>query len=362
MPRLLSMDRWLFSTMLLLVGGGLLMVGNASRHLAIELGRSPSAFWWRHVIHLAVGAVALWVMLRFRYAWLDRPWPVLLPLAACVVGLIIVRAMPSAGGSQRWLFIGPLRLQPSEFAKLAVVLFMAWLLSRDRKRNGEAASLVLPGLGLVALVAYLIGVEDLGSAVVLVVVAGVMAFMAGLSWKAIGVLVMLGVAAFAVAVVDEPYRWERITAFLDPEADPYDSGFQLVQSKIAFGHGGVTGAGWGGGQQQAHFLPASHTDFIYSIIGEELGLVRALAFLAAFLLLFWRGMRTAFGAPDHFGAYLALGLTSLLVLQALLNMCICLGLLPTTGLPLPFISYGGSSMVMSMAAMGLLLNVSQHAT
>jgi cell division protein FtsW len=356
------MDRWLIATMLLLVGGGLFMVGKASSYLAIELGRSPSAFWWRHLAHLAIGALVLWAILSFRYSWLDRPWPVLVPLILCVVGLIAVRAMPSAGGSQRWLFLGPFRVQPSEFAKLAVVLFMAWLLSRDRERRRETASLALPGLALVALVAYLIGVEDLGSAVVLVVVAGVMAFMAGLNWKAIAVLVTLGAAAFAIAVTDEPYRWERLTAFLDPEADPFDSGFQLVQSKIAFGHGGIVGAGWGGDQQQAQFLPAAHTDFIFSIIGEELGMVCALFFLAAFLLLFWRGMRTAFGAPDHFGAYLALGLTSLLVLQALLNMCICLGLLPTTGLPLPFISYGGSSMVMSMAAMGLLLNVSQHAT
>jgi cell division protein FtsW len=207
----------------------------------------------------------------------------------------------------------------------------------------------------------LVAVENLGSAVVLVAVCGSMLFAAGLSRAALAGITTAGALAFAVAVWAKPYRWERITAFVDPWADPRESGFQLIQSLIAFGNGGLVGVGPGHGQQKALFLPAAHTDFIFSIVGEELGLVGGLALIGAFLLLFWRGMRTAVRVPDRFGSYLALGLTQLLVLQALINMSICVGLLPTTGLPLPFISYGGSSLLASMIAMGLLLSVSQHA-
>jgi len=188
----------------------------------------------------------------------------------------------------------------------------------------------------------------------------VMIFVAGLHWRYVLGIAGVGLFGFVAAVIVEPYRIARVTTFLDPWADPFDKGYQLCQSLIAFGNGGVTGLGLGGGSQRALFLPAPHTDFIFSVVGEDLGLIGCATMLVAFLLLFWRGLRAAMRAPDRFGFYLALGITCMLVLQALINMGVCLGLLPTKGLPLPFISYGGSSLLVSMAAMGLLLNVSLH--
>jgi len=361
MPKRLIYDRWLFLTAVLLVVGGLFMVGSASNHVAMDYGMNPSTLWWKHAIHLLVGFGALILMLRIPYQRLsDGRW-IGAALVLCALGLIVARAMPSAGGAHRWLMLGPLRLQPSEFAKLVTILFVSWNLARNEDRIRDLGS-ALPCLGVVAGLAYLVVIEDLGSAVVLVASACVMIFVAGLGWRVLSGIAATCGAAFALAVWVKPYRWDRVTAFLDPWADPRDGGFQLIQSLIAFGNGGLTGVGLGQGQQKALFLPAAHTDFIFSIVGEELGLIGGGVLLAGFLLLFWRGMRTAMRAPDPFGAYLALGMTNLLVLQALINMCICVGLLPTTGLPLPFISYGGSSLLVSMTAMGLLLNVSQHTT
>jgi len=214
---------------------------------------------------------------------------------------------------------------------------------------------------VVGVMALLVVVEpDLGSAVVPVVAASAMIFVAGLRWRYVLGSAALGAVAFMVAVVAEPYRVARVTTFLNPWSDPFDRGYQLCQSLIAFGNGGITGMGLGGGGQRALFLPAPHTDFIFSVVGEDLGLIGCGSLLVAFLLLFWRGLRAAMRAPDRFGFYLALGITCMLVLQGLINMGVCLGLLPTKGLPLPFISYGGSSLLVSMAAMGLLLNVSLH--
>jgi len=360
MPKRLIYDRWLFLTTALLVVGGLFMVGSASNYFAMEFAKSPSSFWFKHAVHLVLGFVALFAMLHIPYNRLADGRLIVGLLLACTIGLIVVRAMPAAGGAHRWIMFGPFRFQPSEFAKLVTVLFMAWVLARKEDKSDEPGAVSLPGLGVVALLAYLVVLEDLGSAVVLVAAACAMIFVAGLSWKWLTVTAALGGASFAVAVFAESFRMQRITAFLDPWADPHVSGFQLIQSLIAFGNGGLTGMGLGQGQQKALFLPAAHTDFIFSIVGEELGLIGCSVLLLAFMLLFWRGMRAAVRAPDRFGSYLALGLTNLLVLQALINMCICVGLLPTTGLPLPFISYGGSSLLASMTAMGLLLNVSQH--
>jgi cell division protein FtsW len=209
--------------------------------------------------------------------------------------------------------------------------------------------------------AFLILIEpDLGSAVMLVVVASVMIFAAGLSWRYVGLVGGIGSVGLILAVIIEPYRLKRVMAFINPSLDAYGASFQLNQSLIAVGSGGLTGAGLGESYQKAFYLPAAHTDFIFSVIGEELGMVGTFGLLLAFLLIFWRGMRAAQRAPDRFGFYLALGMTNLLVLQALINMSVCLGLLPTKGLPLPFISYGGSSLLASLVATGLLLNVSRH--
>jgi cell division protein FtsW len=282
-------------------------------------------------------------------------------VVGCLAALILVLAMPEAGGARRWFPVGPVKFQPSEFAKLIIVLLMAHMLSRKEEQVNEFWAVPAPCFGVVGAMAFLILIEpDLGSAVMLFLVASVMIFTAGLNWKYVALAAGTGVVGLVASVIAEPYRLRRVLAFMDPSSDAYGASFQLNQSLIALGTGGATGAGLGLSHQKAFYLPAAHTDFIFAVIGEELGLIGTGALLVAFLIIFWRGMRAAVRAPDKFGFYLALGVTTLLVLQALINMCVCLGLLPTKGLPLPFISYGGSSLMASMVATGLLLNVSQH--
>ena len=238
---------------------------------------------------------------------------------------------------------------------------MAYMLSRKEKQVSDPWSVPIPCLGVVGVLGLLIVIEpDFGSAVMLFAVASVMIFVAGLRWKYIAAVGALGLAAVVLAVLVEPYRMQRVLSWFNPSSDALGTNFQLNQSLIAIGSGGLTGVGLGQGQQKAYYIFASHTDFIFSIVGEELGLIGTLALLVAFLVIFWRGLRAAIKAPDQFGFYLALGITCLLVLQALTNMGVCLGLLPTKGLPLPLVSYGGSSLLVSMAALGLLFNVSQH--
>jgi len=362
MARRVIFDPWLILTTVLLVGGGLLMVGSASNYVALEFGKNPSAYGLRHMLHLLLGFAALAIgALAFPYQRLATQFKVNVALALSFGTLIFVLAMPQICDARRWIPLGGINLQPSEFAKLAAVLYMAWILSRKQERVNELTAVALPSLLVVGGMAFLVVIEpDLGSAVIPVLAASVMIFVAGLRWRYIFGVTALGMLAFAAAVVAEPYRIARVATFMDPWSDPLDKGYQLCQSLIAFGNGGLTGMGMGVGQQRALFLPAPHTDFIYSVVGEDFGLIGCGLLLAAFMLLFWRGMRAATRAPDRFGFYLALGLTCTLVLQGLINMGVCVGLLPTKGLPLPFISYGGSSLVASMGAMGLLLNVSLH--
>lgn len=363
-PKRMAYDRWLFFTAALLVFGGLLMVGSSSNYVALDSGRSPSAFWVRHGLHALLGLAGMIGALSVHYQRLDRRGLIGALILITLVALIVVLAMPAAGGARRWLPLGPFKLQPSEFAKLLVVAFLAYLLSRKAARVNAAAVLV-PSALVVGSLAVLVLVEpDLGSAAMLVLVAAVMTFVAGLRWKYIGVAAAAGVVLLASAIVIAPYRWERVAGWwnvwTDPSAESRGANFQLDQSLLAIGAGGLVGVGLGQGQQKAFYVPASHTDFIFSVVGEELGLAGTLALLGAYLILFWRGLRAAVRAPDRFGFYLGMGLTCLLVLQALTNMAVCLGLLPTKGLPLPLISYGGSSLLASMIALGTLINISQH--
>jgi cell division protein FtsW len=361
MPRRAVCDRWLFGTTALLVVFGLFMVGSASTYQALESAGSPSAFLWRHAFHAVLGSIALLAGLAFPYHRLADPRWIGLMLAGCIAALVAVLGAPAAGGAQRWIQLGPLNVQPSELAKIALVVFTAYLLSRREERVNDLWTVPVPCLTVTGSLAFLVVLEpDLGSAAMLVVVACLMLFVAGLNWRYLLVLAGGAACALVVGILAKPYRLERVRAFFDRDADPLRGSFQLHQSLIAVGSGGLTGVGLGQGQQKAFYLPAAHTDFIFSVVGEEAGLVGCVTLVAAFLLLFWRGIRSALRAPDRFGFFLALGLTLLLVLQAMVNMAVCVGLLPTKGLPLPFISYGGSSLLASMLAMGILLNVSQH--
>jgi cell division protein FtsW len=354
-------DHWLFFSATLLALAGLFMVGSASSHVALASTQDPSAYLWKHLVHLLLGFAGLVFAMSFDYRRLADGRTILLLLGGTFVLLIAVLAMPAAGGAHRWIQLGFFRFQPSELAKLVTVLFMAYVLAKKEKSINDPWAVSIPGGVVVGAMAFLVIIEpDLGSAVMLASVACVMVFAAGLSWRYIAMAGGLGAAGFVLAVVAEPYRLKRIVGYLNPAADLQGLNFQLNQSLIALGHGGLAGTGLGQGQQKWHYLPAAHTDFIFSVVGEEVGLIGTLLLLVGFLLIFWRGTRAAVRAPDRFGFYLAIGITNLIVLQALINMCVCLGLLPTKGLPLPFISYGGSSLLITMTAMGLLLNVSQH--
>lgn len=352
-------DGWLLVITLLLVTAGLFMVGSASNYFALASGLEPSAFWWKHGLHVVLGFGCLIATLAFPYRSLARPGVLGALVGGCLLALALVLAMPEIGGARRWYVLGPFTAQPSEAAKLVTIVFMAYVLSRKEQRVNDPWVL-LPCLGVVAAFGRLIAAEpDLGSCVLLAASALVMLFAAGLRWRYLGAVAGAGALACGASILASPYQLKRILSVVDPSAEPLGSAFQLNQSLLAFGSGGLTGTGLGLGTQKAHYLYGAHTDFIYSVVGEELGLVGSGLLLLLFLLLFWRGIRIVRRAHDRFGYYLALGLTHLLVLQALINMGVCVGVLPTKGLPLPFVSYGGSSLMASMTAMGLLLNVSK---
>ena len=362
MPRRRSYDRWLFLTAALLALAGVFMVGSASQYIAMSAGKSSTYFLVRHGAFLAMGLLAMAATMALPLHRLDDRRVAVALCAATFAMLVGVLAMPSIGGAHRWFRLGPLGLQPSEIAKIATVVALAHVLSRRSPDEVNALRPTLLPVGCLAgAMAFLIVIEpDLGSAVMVLGTAAVMLFVAGLRWKSIGVAAGLGVLFVAVAILAQPYRLQRIRTFLDPGANTQGAGFQLAQSLLSVGSGGVTGVGFGQGQQKAFFLPAAHTDFIFSVVGEELGLVGTLLLLAGVAVLFWRGLRAAVAAPDRFAFYVALGGTSLIVLQSLIHMGVCVGLLPTKGLPFPFVSYGGSSLIASFAVAGLILNVSQH--
>lgn len=361
MPRRMVFDPWLFFAVGALAVFGLFMVGSASNYEAMTSLESASGYLIKHLIFLFAGFAGLFAALSFPYQKLSSRALVLGSVLVTAGALVLVLAMPTRGGAHRWLFAGPVQLQPSEIAKLTIVLFMAWMLSRKDERVNEFQAVGLPSLLAVGLICGLVVIEpDLGTSVIIGATAFVMIFVAGLNWRWIAGTSAVGVLGVIAAIVAEPYRLQRIRAFLNPGTELLGSNFQLNQSLIAIGSGGLTGQGLGQGQQKAFYLYGAHTDFIFSVVGEELGLLGTVGLLLMFLLIFWRGVRAAWRAPDRFGFYLALGVTSLIMIQVFMHIGVCVGLLPTKGLSLPLVSYGGSSLVVSMTGIGVLLNVSQH--
>ena len=362
MPKRRSYDRWLLVTATLLAFAGLFMVGSASHYIAMSLGKDPTYFLVRHGAFLAVGLATMAGTMALPLHRLDDGRVVAALLAASLALLLLVLAMPAAGGAHRWFRLGTVGFQPSELAKLATVLLLAYVLSRRSVDEVNKFRATLGPVGaLVGAIVLLIVIEpDLGSAVMVLAAAAVMLFVAGLRFRYLGAALGCGVLFVALAILAHPYRIERIRTFLDPGSDPRGTGFQLAQSRLAVGSGGLTGVGFGMGQQKAYYLPAPHTDFIFSVVGEEFGLFGTLTLLSAVGLVAWRGLRATAGAPNQFAFYVALGGTMLIVVQSLIHMGVCVGLLPTKGLPFPLLSYGGSSLIASFAAIGLILNVSQH--
>lgn len=370
MPRRLETDRWLFFVTIALCLFGVVMIFSASAVTAEKEYGHGYYFLVRQIAWLAFGLLGMFALMRTDYRRLREPAVVY--TTVCVVLLLLVGTffLDKAHATHRWIRYGPVGIQPSELAKLAVILYLAWFLDQRRRTKAtleftkqDFLHTILPSAGLVFVyVALIVMQPDLGTAVDIALVATAILFAAGLSWKWLAAGAALATPALFFLITHVSYRAARLAAFLDPGSDPQGAGFQLMQSLIAVGSGGFTGVGLMESKQKLFYLPEAHTDFIYAVICEELGYVGAMLVIALFVIYGWRGLRAAFAAQDGFGRLLALGITALVISQALINFAVVLGMVPTKGIPLPFVSYGGSSLLVMLLATGVLLNISQQAT
>lgn len=357
-----NIKRWdyiLLLTTLVLAGAGLVMVFSASSFLA-EKKYGDVYFFFKPQFIYVLGGLAVMLVVRYIpyqfFCKLSYFW-----LLLAVIGLVLV-FVPNIGhnvsGSSRWVKLGFMTAQPSEFAKLALVVFLAASLTAKREKIKTFAYGFFPHLIILSVLAGLIVFEpDLGGAVILAVIALIMFYVAGVRLVYLVSLVLAAVPAVAMFIFRHGYQGRRITAFLSPESDPYDTGYHILHSFYAFSLGGIFGVGPGASKQKLFYLPEPHTDFIFSVVGEEFGFVGVILVSLLFILLIWRGVSIALNAYELRGSYLALGLTTIIGLQAFLNMYVAVGLLPTKGLTLPFFSYGGSSLLMNFICVGMLLNI-----
>ena len=350
-------DPWLWLPAMALLMFGCLMVLNTTYFMSQEKTGDAFHFFKLHLLHLAVGLAMLIALSQFSLRGLRR---LVFPLLVISVAMLVMLYVPGLGmvrgGARRWLRLGPYVCEPVEFVKLAVVFFLAEFLSRRRERMRLFERGPLPAFLIVAPIAIMILKQpDLGNTVMLALVLFVMLYAAGAQMKHLS---MAGGAALCILVLQtmaKSYRMRRVTAFLHPWETARGAGFQLIQSFIALGAGGGWGVGLGEGRQKMYYLPQAHTDFIFAVVGEEFGILGGVVVVALFCVILFRGMKIAHDEPDGFASLLAVGLTASLSFQALINMAVVIGLIPTKGLPLPFLSYGGTAIMMSMAALGALL-------
>jgi cell division protein FtsW len=361
MPQKLQFDKWLFSATIGLALFGVVMVYSASAVIALQENHSQFHYVFKQGVWTVIGFGAMFVTMRLDYRLLNRGWIVYGLLLITIFLLFAVFAFPPVNGARRWIKFSGFSAQPSEIAKLSLAMFLAYFIQR---RAGEEESFwktFLPCLIVLGIVAGLIVKEpDLGTALMLAIITFTVCFAAGVRPRHMIYATVPALLFVGKMLIFTPFRMKRLTAFVDPWADSQGTGYQVVQSLIAVGSGGEHGLGFAQGRQKLLFLPFAHSDFIFAVVGEELGLVGALIVLLVFAVFLWRGMRAALRAPDRFGMLLGLGLVIGIVAQALLNMSVVLALLPTKGIPLPFISYGGSSLVPTLAGVGILLNISQY--
>ncbi len=363
MARKLKSDNILFLAALALMCASIVMVSSASSSKVLA---KPDQQWWlllKQTMWTAAGVSILGLAMRFDYRHFRQPAVIWTMVGVSGVGLVAVYFCPAVNHSHRWINVGGFGIQPSEFAKLATIVFTAAVLELRMVRINDLAYSLSPIAIAVLVLGVLIEREpDGGAAFTLVAIVATMVFAAGLAWRYLVTAALGLIPLTAVIVLTQGYRLQRFMTFFDPEKDPLGLGFQVIQSKIAVGTGGVFGRGLGGGLQKLSFLPMANNDFIYAVIAEELGLVGASAILLCFLVVVWRGLRIASRAPDAFGALLAIGITAMIGLQSLANMSVVLGLMPTKGVALPLVSAGGSSLLVNTLAIGILLNISQHAS
>lgn len=353
-------DIFIFAAVIALLAVGLVTVASASSVTGLIEHGDAYHFLKRQLLWASLGVVAMVMLMRVDYRFLRLMTPLLLITAFILLVLVLIVGQ-EIGGAKRWIGLGFVNIQPSELTKLAIITYLAAYATNKR----EAVRQFYPGL-LVPLVVLgaacgLILVEpDFGTAVIVGLTGFIMLFAAGAHGAHLTGIVALAAPMGWLIVRSEEYRMRRLTAFLNPWADPMDSGWNVIQSLLAIGSGGMFGLGLGEGRQKFLYVPEQHTDFIFAILGEELGFVGTTVVLLLFAVIAWRGWRAALQAPDMYGCMLAVGITSMIVFQALLNMGVVTGSLPTTGITLPFVSFGGSSLVITLAAVGILLNISSH--
>ncbi|HOB12163.1 MAG TPA: putative lipid II flippase FtsW [Syntrophomonadaceae bacterium] len=356
-------DFILFITTLLLVGIGLVMVFSSSA-VTSNIWYDDAYFYFkRQLIWALIGIVCMLVVMKLNYLRIkDMAIPLMIVALLCLI-LVVTPLGIEAKGATRSLGVGFLRFSPSELAKIAMVMFLAKVMEVNLDSMRSFVKGIIPYLILIALVCGLIMLQpDLGTAFAIAGTAFFMMLAAGARWSHLGVIAVSGAGLVAAAIAVAPYRLERFIAFLNPWKYPTDEGFQTIQSLYALGSGGLFGMGLGRSRQKFFYLPEQHTDFIFAILGEELGFLGAFLVICLFLLFAWRGFKIALNAPDTFSSLLATGLTVMVVFQAAINIGVVSGALPVTGITLPFISYGGSSLLFSMIGVGLLLNISRYST
>ncbi|CAH8709361.1 stage V sporulation protein E [Paenibacillus thiaminolyticus] len=356
-------DLWLIGSILSLLAIGIVMVYSAGAIIAFHDYGDSYYFVKRQLLFAVLGLAAMFVTMNTDYRIWSRYAKV--GLLICF-GLLIIVLIPGIGdvrgGARSWLGIGSFGIQPSEFMKLGMIIFLAKTLSDEQTRIERFMTGLLPPLGVMATAFGLIMLQpDLGTGTVMMGASLLLIFTGGAQIKHLASLALVGVAGFVGLILAAPYRLQRITAFLDPWQDPLGAGYQSIQSLYAIGPGGLVGLGLGASRQKYNYVPEPQTDFIFSILAEELGFIGGVTVLMLFLILVWRGMRAAMTAPDTFGSLLAAGIVGIVAVQVLINIGVVIGLMPVTGITLPLISYGGSSLTLMLTSLGILLNISRYA-
>lgn len=354
-------DKVLFGTIVVLLLFGLIMVYSASAVLAQEQFHSSYHFLLRQGIWAFIGLGLMAIMMNIDYRRLAKPAVIFPAVAIQLLLLVMVLFLAPSHNAHRWVRVGQLTFQPSELSKVIIVIFLAYFLEMRKGEVGDWKRTLLPiGLVVGADALLVLKEPDFGTTLALCMIVAAMLFVAGFPLIYFGYGMVAAFPLLFLLIFDTSYRMRRITAFLHPYADPLGTGFQIIQSYIAVGTGGIAGLGLMEGKEKLFFLPEPQTDFIFAVISEEMGLIGALIIIALFGVLLWRGLRAAARCSNDFGRLLAIGITVMVVGQALVNISVVIGLLPTKGIPLPLISYGGSSLVMTLFALGILLNISQN--
>ncbi|MGA2099711.1 MAG: putative lipid II flippase FtsW [Candidatus Sulfotelmatobacter sp.] len=362
MAKRVSVDRWLFTVTMLLVFLGLVMVFSASAVMARERFGSPYAFLSKQLIWAVAGLVAMVVAMRVDYKKYKQPAIVFSLLGLTTLLLISVFFLDRSHNTHRWIHFGGFSFQPSELAKPVLILFLAYFLESRAKTMDDVRNTLLPAAAPVVVFLGLIVLQpDLGTAIACAGIAACILYVAGMRMRYFGYAFGASLLPLYLLIFHVAWRRDRILAFLNPYADRQKTGFHIIQSLIAVGTGGITGTGLMEGKQKLFYLPEPHTDFIFAVTAEELGLVGAIFVVALFAVFLWRGMRASWRTEDLFGRYLAVGITIMVVLQAFINISVVLGMMPTKGIPLPLVSYGGSSLFVTLACVGVLLNITKQA-